>query len=249
VCTPPSRSAALIASRLARSSRLSSAGLLLDLSWTWLGERIHGSCIVPSPSRRNQLTAALGEPLSAVLASAASLGAAPVLDAVRAHVTKQPDPVTVLELATLRTAASSWAEPASGTAGGVVLGALAAGCAARLRARLARPQRADGDWSIELPAGCTCELCASLQKFLAGPGRVSEWPLAEQRRRHVHERIDRAELPVTHVTRRQGRPYTLVLTKTDALFTDERDARATTTADLQWLAARWPWTAGLDARR
>jgi len=216
------------------------ARLLLDLSWTWLGMRIHGSCIVPSPSRRDQLTAALGEPLSAVLASAASLGAAPVLDAVRAHITKQPDPVTVLELATLRAAASSWAAPASGTADGAGLDALAADCAARLRARLALSPRTDGDWSIELPAGCTCELCSSLQKFLAGPDRVFEWPLAEQRRRHVHERIDRAELPVTHVTRRQGRPYTLVLTKTDALFTDERDARATATADLKWLAARWP---------
>lgn len=105
---------------------------------------------------------------------------------------------------------------------------------------LALPQRADGDWSIELPAGCTCELCSLLRKFLAGPDRVFEWPLAEQRRRHVHERIDRAELPVTHVTRRQGRPYTLVLTKTDALFTGERDARATATADLKWLAAHWP---------
>jgi 2OG-Fe(II) oxygenase superfamily len=221
------------------------ARLLLDLSWAWLGERIHGSCIVPSPRLRDQLTAALGEPLSAVLASAASLGAAPVLDAVRVHLTKQPDPVTVLELATLRAAASSWAAPTSGTAGGAdldALGALAADCAARLRARLALPQRADGDWSIELPAGCTCELCASLRKYLAGPDRVFEWPLAEQRRRHVHERIDRAELPVTHLTRRQGRPYTLVLTKTDALFTGERDTRATAAADLTWLAAHWPAT-------
>ena len=224
----------------AEGGAAAAARLLLDLSWAWLGTRIHGSCIVSSPSRRSQLTAALGEPLSAVLASAASLGAASVLDAVRAHITQQPDPVTVLELATLRAAASSWAEPTSGTADGAALGALAADCAARLRARLALPQRADGDWSIGLPAGCTCELCSSLRKFLAGPDRVFEWPLAEQRRRHVHERIDRAELPVTHVTRRQGRPYTLVLTKTDALFTDERDARATATADLKWLAARWP---------
>jgi hypothetical protein len=226
------------------------ARLLLDLSWTWLGERIHGSCVVPSPSRRNQLTAALGEPLSAVLGSAASLGAVPVLEAVRTLVTKQPDPVTVLELATLRAAASSWAESASGTADGAGLGVVAADCAARLRARLALPQRAEGDWSIELSAGCTCELCASVRKFLAGPDRVFEWPLAEQRRRHVHERIDRAELPVTHVTRRQGRPYTLVLTKTEALFTHDHDARAAATADLKWLEARWnSLVLGFNTRR
>ncbi len=140
---------------LAAAGREASAAarLLLELSWTWLSERIHGSVIVPSPRLRDQLTAALGEPLSAVLASAASLGAAPVLDAVCAHVRRQPDPVTVLELATLRWAASSWAAPASGTADGTSLADLAADCAARLRARLARPQRADGDWSIELPAG------------------------------------------------------------------------------------------------
>jgi hypothetical protein len=66
-----------------------------------------------------------------------------------------------------------------------------------------------------------------------------EWPLAKQRRQHVHSRIDGAELPVTHVTKRQGRPYTLVLTKTDALFARDRQARARDRADLEWLAAKW----------
>jgi hypothetical protein len=66
-----------------------------------------------------------------------------------------------------------------------------------------------------------------------------EWPLAKQRRQHVHSRIDGAELPVTHVTRRQGRPYTLVLTKADALFAREQQARARDQADLEWLAAKW----------
>ena len=35
---------------------------------------------------------------------------------------------------------------------------------------------------------------------------------------HVHRRIEGAELPVTHQTRRTGSPYTLVLTKTPELF-------------------------------
>jgi hypothetical protein len=35
-------------------------------------------------------------------------------------------------------------------------------------------------------------------------------------------RIDDDELPVTHVTRRRGSSYTLVLKKTDALFARER---------------------------
>ena len=41
-------------------------------------------------------------------------------------------------------------------------GDLAADCAARLRVRLARPQRASGDWSVELPAGtCGCSGCTT----------------------------------------------------------------------------------------
>jgi hypothetical protein len=56
----------------------------------------------------------------------------------------------------------------------------------------------------------------------------------------VHDRIDAAELPVTHVTRRQGSsPYTLVLNKTDALFAGEQEARTRDETDLNWLAARW----------
>ena len=69
--------------------------------------------------------------------------------------------------------------------------------------------------------------------------RTFEWPIPKERRQHVHSRIDAAELPVTHVTRRQGRPYTLVLNKTDALFTREQEARTRDEADLKWLAAEW----------
>jgi hypothetical protein len=36
--------------------------------------------------------------------------------------------------------------------------------------------------------------------------RTFEWPLAKERRQHIHPRIDTAELPVSHLTRRQGRP-------------------------------------------
>jgi hypothetical protein len=39
------------------------------------------------------------------------------------------------------------------------------------------------------------------------------------------------------VTRRQGRPYTLVLNKTDALFAREQEARNRDETDLEWLTA------------
>ena len=146
--------------------------------------------------------------------------------------------MTALEMSALRAAAELPRDGARGEAG---FGDLAADCAARLRTRLARPQRASGDWSIELPAGgCTCDLCDTLRVFLEDKSRRTfEWPLAQQGRQHVHSRIDAAELPVTHVTRRQGRPYTLVLTKAETLFAREREARITDETDLEWLAAHW----------
>jgi hypothetical protein len=145
--------------------------------------------------------------------------------------------VTALEMSALRAAAGV---PVNGARGDAGFGDLAADCAARLRARLARPQRASGDWSIELPAGgCACELCRTLRAFLEDKSRRTfQWPLAKERRHHVHSRIDTAELPVGHVTRRQGRPYTLVLSKTDALFTREQEARIRDETDLEWLAGR-----------
>jgi hypothetical protein len=116
------------------------------------------------------------------------------------------------------------------------LDAIARHCATRLAARLAHPTRAADDWSITPPTGCGCELCATLATFLRDPARLCyDWPLAEPGRRHIHQRIDTAELPVRHQTRRQGRPYTLVLTKTDALFTRERQQRERDAADLAWL--------------
>lgn len=65
--------------------------------------------------------------------------------------------------------------------------------------------------------------------------RRLEWPLAKPKRKHVHRRIDGAELPVRHETRRTGRPYTLVLTKTDAIFEREASERQAMAADLAWL--------------
>ena len=98
----------------------------------------------------------------------------------------------------------------------------------------------DLNLEVELPAGgCTCELCHTLRAFLEDKTRRSfEWPLAKQRRQHVHSRIDAAELPVTHKTMRHGSPYTLVLNKTDALFTREQEARIRDETDLEWLAAQ-----------
>jgi 2OG-Fe(II) oxygenase superfamily len=211
---------------------------LVDLAWEWLGKDIGTGLASSSPSYRDQKLDDLGKPLASVLMAAAAIGAASTRDTVSGYIREAQDAVTVLEMSALRAAAEVSRDGAHGDVG---FGDLAADCAARLRARLARPQRAPGDWSIELPAGgCTCDLCGTLRVFLEDKNRRTfEWPLAKERRQHVHSRIDAAELTVTHVTRRQGRPYTLVLTKTDALFAREREARTRDETDLEWLAAQW----------
>ena len=211
---------------------------LLDLAWEWASKDIGTGLALPSPSHRDATLGDLGKPLASVLTAAAVIGAASTRDAVCGYIRKQEDAVTALEMSALRAAAEMSRDGTRGDAG---FGDLAADCAARLRARLARPPRAPGDWSIELAAGgCMCDLCGTLRVFLEDQGRRTfEWPLAQQRRQHVHARIDAAELPVTHVTRRQGSPYTLVLNKTEALFDREREARIRDETDLEWLAAQW----------
>ena len=210
---------------------------LVDLAWEWTAKDI-GTGLASSPSRRDEKLRDLAGPLASVLTAAAAIGAASTRDAVSGYVKEQGNAVTALEMPALRAAAELSLGGARGVAG---FGDLAADCAARLRARLARPQRAPGDWSIELPAGsCACGLCGTLREFLEDKSRRAfEWPLAKERRQHVHSRIDTAELPVTHVTRRQGRPYTLVLNKTDALFAREQEGRNRDETDLEWLAAQW----------
>jgi 2OG-Fe(II) oxygenase superfamily len=209
---------------------------LLDLSWDWLGETIRQRLATQSPSHRDKWLGDLGQPLAAVLAAAAVTGAVSLRGEVVGFGRQQGDEVIACVLPALRAAGKLPA--ATRQDGG--FDDLAADCAARLRARLARPARAEDDWSIELPDGCACELCGPLGTFLRDPARRAfEWPLAQDRRRHVHSRIETAELPVRHETRRTGRPYTLVLTKGQALFELERQARIRDEADLKWLTGEW----------
>lgn len=119
---------------------------------------------------------------------------------------------------------------------------LAGHCEARLTTALALPVRAADDWSLAPAGACRsgCDLCPDLDAFLTSrTRRAMDWPLANDKRRHIHSRIDMADLPVSHTTRRQGRPFTLVLTKTNAVFTRERAARARAETDLAWLQENW----------
>ncbi|MDO5627082.1 MAG: 2OG-Fe(II) oxygenase [Mobilicoccus sp.] len=126
--------------------------------------------------------------------------------------------------------ARSWSKKMRDGAG---IDALTQAATTLLSARLATPERDPGDWSIPLPEGCSCDLCMRLSEFLTDPKRTSmEWPLKAELRRHVCARIEGHDLPVDHTTRRQGRPFVLVLAKNAAL---QDLGRATRTDTASWL--------------
>jgi len=218
------------------SAGTSSARLLVAGSWRWLSEEIERRRALGPPSARNQALGKLGPPLASVLEAISVIGAADLCEEAAAFADGGGDELIPCLLSALR--AATKLPPARRTASG--LSAIANDCAARLTARLAHTARAGDDWSIKMPGGCACELCKTLGDFLRDPAQRSfEWPLREDSRRHVHSRIDMAELPVSHQTRRSGRPYTLVLIKTDALFERERQARGRDQADAAWLDKAW----------
>lgn len=110
----------------------------------------------------------------------------------------------------------------------------------QLNAFLATPQRADNDWSIDwLSPGGNDDLDRFATFLKLSDQRLLEWPLAAPRRQAIHMVIEREGLPVEHTTRRQGRPYVLVLEKTKALFTRESQARKRAAADLEWITRKF----------
>ncbi len=121
------------------------------------------------------------------------------------------------------------------------LGALRAHALRETRDAVAAPPRAAGDWSITTKLDCSCALCATLTKFLNLETSVEyRWPLAKDKRQHVHNVIDRHELPVTHETIRSGSPFTLVLRKQRALFEREAARRSEQAQLLKWLEVSEP---------
>lgn len=212
------------------------AALLVVRSWAQLRAKVdlwaHGSM----PSRRAKLLGELGPTVAAVLAGAAVCDATDLRDGIVGFLNQDNDDLLPCVMPALRVGAKL--DPSMRHESG--LDAIARHAASRLAARLARPARAADDWSVTPPTGCGCELCATLATFLRDPARRScDWPIVQQSRRHVHHSIDTAELPVGHQTRRQGRPYTLVLTKTDAIFDRERQERERDAGDLAWLNANY----------
>jgi hypothetical protein len=91
--------------------------------------------------------------------------------------------------------------------------------AAILLARSEHPPETPKDWRQEGKIRCTCGDCRELQTFVLDPvERTRRFRLRKDRRRHLHEQIQRHGLDMTHETERRGSPQTLVCTKTRRIY-------------------------------
>jgi len=208
------------------AARLPAAG-----AWGWMGDQLRLWTTTARAEIREPQLEMLSSPLVRLLEGADDELRDEMVAALRGY----GDNVLGCLMPALRSAAALPA--AARRAAG--LDVVARDCAERLGAIIARPLRDEDDWAIGW-TGCGCDLCGTLGAFLGSrPRRILEWPLATDGRRHVHTRIDSAGLPMRHQTRRQGRPYTLVLTKTGELFTREKDARRKAVTDPARLTSAW----------
>lgn len=93
-----------------------------------------------------------------------------------------------------------------------------------LLARSEQPPESPKDWRQGAEIACRCDDCRELQAFALDPGtQTYRFRVAKERRRHLHQQIDRHRLEMTHVTERIGSPQTLVCSKTRATY--ERQCR------------------------
>ncbi len=220
------------------SGTLASRQLLQD-HWEWLREEIEERRGFMSPSWRDKSLTSLARPILGFLESAAVTEADDLRDSAVSFLGAAENELLLPCLVQMLRAAVKRLTPAERAAIG--LEAIGQHCMELTAARLERPARDPDDWSIVLPEDCSCELCVTLEEFLTDPNeRQLEWPIAKAKRQHVHHRLDFLKLPVRHQTRRSGRPYTLVLTKQKALFTNEAKERRAWQADLKWLARYAP---------
>ncbi|MGW1679181.1 2OG-Fe(II) oxygenase [Saccharopolyspora sp. NPDC002376] len=202
------------------------ARLLTGRTWYWVDVQLRSGLASGRADIRRPRLQRLGSPLARLFEAADETQR----DEIRTALRERGDTVLECVMSALRSA------DGRRSAG---LEALAHDCAALLDTIIARPRRAGDDWSIDW-TGCGCELCKTLEDFLHSRSeRRFEWPLAAEKRLHVHSQIDSADLPVQHQTRKQGRPYTLVLTKAQALFTRPEEQRQQALADLAWIRSSW----------
>ncbi len=188
------------------------ARALASRSSDWLLDAVRRAASISAPSRRDTALEPLAVPTLAVLRTSGGVGATAIRDQVIDAV-RDPSLRLVPMLVEVIRGATALPSDDRQLAG---VDAIAAHCRNELDKELSLPPRAPDDWSIAgFASGTCCADCTMLAAFLADRStQQTTWPLAKPRRQHLHQRIDEAELPVTHTTIRQGSPHQLVLTKT-----------------------------------
>ena len=209
------------------------AAWLVGEQWLWWTARWKENCELPDPESSLEVQKADCEPFLALLESSLITGSRGLHDEMLGFAVAEARGPVLAMTHLLRAAARSCPRAILADLG---LGDLHGRCLEELQSRLDEPPRGRDDWSIPGTVRCGCDLCEQLSRFLADPERtLFEWPLAKQKRRHIHGIIEEHAFPVTHETRRAGRPFTLVVEKTRALFETEAAERRTWKRELSWL--------------
>jgi hypothetical protein len=92
-------------------------------------------------------------------------------------------------------------------------------CRTEVAARVEKAPVKPADYRRPAKLSCDCRDCRELSAFLADPtAAVHRFRVSENRRGHLQQISRRHGCDLTHVTERQGRPYTLVCTKTTASY-------------------------------
>jgi hypothetical protein len=209
-------------------------GIVMD-QWAWVLDQLKDIRRYESFKEMTQELARLSKPILALIDSSRIAKHADLHRQMIGFLTADAidEPLTRLRLGLLRTAHDRHQPDRLRSLG---LRPVHARCSEDLATRLNVPPRLKDDWSITTSVRCSCELCATLTRYLRASDRVRlEWPLAQAQRAHIHGIVDSRELPVRHTTRRTGRPFTLILEKTAAVFERDVADRRSWQNDLQWL--------------
>lgn len=197
---------------------------LLQQEWLWIKERWLARSDIPAASRRDDAMADLSMPLLAVIDAAIRIENVTARDEILTALAATDGRAATQSTLALNILRSAQTYPDDEMR--MVLAPLREHWRQQLIALLEQSPRSEDDWAVCLPLPCKCSYCAQLDGFLQDRQRaVYEWPLAERHRKHVHQISDTCELPLSHVTRRSGSPFVLVLKKTTALFVREAALR------------------------
>ena len=89
---------------------------------------------------------------------------------------------------------------------------------------LAEGLRSPDDWSIKKSLPCSCEHCQSVEVFLnSHTERQGVWSVVQDHRYHIRDSLSQFKLPIELTTLKKGRPYKLLIEKTEKLYEQAKE--------------------------